>query len=58
MPKTHKIKTVDMVEYRKQYYKEHPERFSNPQFCNVCKCMIKAQFERHEKTKKHQNLIN
>lgn len=59
MPKTQKIKTVDMKEYRKQYYKKHPEKFSSPpQFCEVCKCTIKSQFERHEKTKKHQNLIN
>lgn len=54
---TQQNKTTDIIAYRKEYYKQHKEKFYNPQYCSICKCFVKSQFKRHEQTKKHINLL-
>ena len=56
-------KTDDMVRYRKEYYKNNKETIKeNSKIkikCDICNCeVIKQQFKRHQRSKKHLNNLN
>ena len=56
MPRPKTIENI--VEYRKQYYLDHKEKFSHPQFCETCECFVKTRMNRHKDTQKHLKHLN
>jgi len=53
------LKCYDMKEYKRQYYLENKSKWEKTETCELCNMTYKIiHRSRHNKTKKHQMLLN